>query len=178
MRAHRLGEDINRHVGCYWTEDEYELSCPIFALHRNVAVSIARTLDGACSICGAGPFSCEHAPGEYYAGEFCQLLYGGVLGTFDHVALTTNPDFISNWHQAETESVSQLKASGKIARVGDPLQCRHCCHCSGLDSASEGDLDPAKRWDDLMAETPSSEAHLPPSPGAIPVMRAHTPKAR
>src|SRR4051812_40789103 len=52
-RAHLLGRILSETVGCRWESgaDHYELSCAVFALHREVAHSIAWTLDARCSIC-------------------------------------------------------------------------------------------------------------------------------
>jgi hypothetical protein len=159
-RAHRLGLELSLHVGCHWTpgQDRYELRCAIFALHRPVAHSVAWTLDSVCSICGAGPFSCEHIPDETYDGELCELSVGGVLGTFDHIAFTANPDFIYTWHQPQTVDVTRLKADGAIKRVGDRLRCTHCRECPGLAGPNQEDLDPVGRWERLVAQNTSRDA--------------------
>ncbi len=145
-RAHRLGRMLSEIVGCRWTPDaeQYELRCPVVALHRQVAFSIAWTLDARCSICEAEPFACNHAPGEIYDDELCGYEAGPPMPGLHHIALTANPDFIYTWHQPQHAEVRTLKASGTIERAGDPVLCTHCESCTGF--PAEGDLDPVTRF--------------------------------
>jgi hypothetical protein len=145
-RAHLLGRILSETVGCRWKPGakQYELNCAIFALHRQVAHSIAWTLDARCSICEAEPFTCDHAPGEIYDGEVCGYGAGPPMPGLHHIAWTANPDFIYTWHQPKHLDVGTLKARGTIKRAGDPVLCTHCESCFGI--PDEGDLDPVTRY--------------------------------
>lgn len=146
LRAHVLGRVVSETVRCPWKPgtERYELRCPVLALHQQVAFSVAWTLDAACSICGAGPFECDHAPGEIYDGERCGYGLGAPLPGLHHVAVTANPDFLHTWHQPIHEDVPALMAAGTIRRAGDPVWCTHCESCPGV--PDEGDLDPVTRF--------------------------------
>jgi hypothetical protein len=178
VRAHRLGKELSLREGCRWTagEETYELRCPIFALHRTVAHSVALTFDSACSVCGAGPFTCDHVSGETYDGAVCHHANGRLLGGLDHVALTADPDFVSTWHQPQRAETARLLADGKISKAGDILCCRHCRNCTGLAEPTDGDLDPVQRWESIVAANMPGGA-AKPSPTApatgLPVHGRH-----
>lgn len=156
-RAHRLGALLCERIGCEWEpgEDQYTLRCPIFALHRPVAHSIAMTMTTKCSICGAGALQCDHLPGETYDGAVCRVAADKIVGGLDHVALTADPDFVYTWHQPQKASVADMLADGIIERVGDRAVCRHCVQCSG--EAAEDDLDPVARWSRVVETNMASE---------------------
>lgn len=150
-RAHELGRLLNGTMGCFWTpgEENYTLQCPIFALHRGAAHSLAMTLTTACSICGAGSLECEHVPGWEYDGVPC---FSRVveIASFGHIALTPDPDFTYTWHQPQTAATGQLIAEGIIRRVGDRAECTHCSECVGRPTPDE--LDPVSRFNRLREE--------------------------
>lgn len=149
--AHKLGEILSSDLGCPWTvEDEkYTLRCPVMALHRPMAHSMAFVETTECSICDAAPFACMHIPGETYDGELCQLRVTG-FGLGGHIAWTANPDFLYTWHQEDAVPASELIADGKIQKAGDVVYCRHCEECPG--KPTEGDLDPVTRYETLLSE--------------------------
>jgi hypothetical protein len=148
-RAHRVGAEVESRHGCAWTyssgEAEYELMCPVYALHRPFAHSLEMTLETSCSICGAGALRCLHVPGHEYGGDECRLIVERIL-PLGAVALTADPDFLYTWHQPETVPAAKLVADRVIRRPGDRAWCRHCDECAG--EPSDGDLDPVRRWRD------------------------------
>jgi len=148
-QAHRVGAEVQARHGCSWTYDpdeaEYELMCPVYALHRPVAHSLEMTLETSCSICGAGALQCLHVPGQEYDGTECRSEVRRIL-PLGAVALTADPDFLYTWHQPETVPAAKLVADRVIRRPGDPAWCRHCDECQGR--PSDGDLDPVRRWRD------------------------------
>ncbi len=148
-RAHVLGRDIAIKVGCPYSydaeEQRYTLSCPIFALHRQVAHSVAWTLITKCSICGAGSFECDHIEGETYDGELCGMNIERVAG-LGHIAWTANPDFLYTWHQPQQIDAKDLLGTGKINEPGEEIRCEHCIGCRGVIGPTSGDLDPQARF--------------------------------
>ena len=154
-RAHRLGSEINLAYGCKHEYDAqkggYEIRCPIFALHRPVAHSVAWTLITRCSLCGAGAFGCDHVVGREYDGAVCSTEIVEITG-LGHLAFTANPDFLYTWHQPQYFDAAELLANGQIQSAGEELRCMHCERCSGALGPSEGDLDPVSRWRAIVAE--------------------------
>lgn len=154
-RAHRLGHELSRGGGCLFSYDskeiKYTIECPIFALHRQVAHSVAWTLLTECSICGAEAFGCDHLEGREYDGEMCEMGITGVAD-FGHVAWTANPDFLYTWHQPQQLDANALLADGRIERLGEELPCPHCQGCKGSGGPTEGDLDPVSRFRRRVAE--------------------------
>jgi hypothetical protein len=159
-RAHVLGRDLVREIGCYFKyeddKDTYTLRCPIFALHQKVALSVAWTLITRCSICEAGPFECDHVPGRSYGGAECYEQIDRVAG-LGHVAWTANPDFLYTWHQPRQFQGASLLAEGRIARLGEEISCDHCVGCAGVIGPTHGDLDPVGRVRKLVAENRAIE---------------------
>jgi hypothetical protein len=149
-RAHALGRRLCEAVDCRWEpgEDAYTLRCPIYALHRSFAHSIAMTVTTECSICGAEALSCEHVPGREYDGGSCVSKVTGI-SPFGHIALTANPDFVYTWHQAQEVPTRRLIDDGIIQKAGDDAFCTHCVDCNG--APNEGDLDPVTRFAQLAA---------------------------
>lgn len=156
VRAHTLGRTLSESVGCRWKpgEDAYTLECPIYALHRPSAHSLAMTVTTACSICRAGALACEHVPGAEYAGQECFLQVTGIA-RFGHVAITADPDFIYTWHQPNSIPTETLIADGTIQATADAAFCTHCQECPG--KPSQGDLDPVTRLQRMAAEGAASE---------------------
>lgn len=154
-RAHRLGSEINFAYHCEFSYDaqegSYEIQCPIFALHRPVAHSVAWTLITKCTICGAAAFGCEHLAGHEYDGEVCEMAIVEITG-LGHIAFIANPDFLYTWHQPQHYEAAKLLASGQIQSVGEKLHCTHCERCPGALGPSEGDLDPVSRWREIVAK--------------------------
>lgn len=154
-RAHRLGHELSRGDGCLYSYDskeaKYTIECPIFALHRPVAHSVAWTLLTECSICGAEAFGCDHLEGREYDGEICVMGIRGIAD-FGHIAWTANPDFLYTWHQPHQFDANALLADGRIERLGEELPCTHCQGCQGSAGPSKDDLDPVSRWNRLVAE--------------------------
>lgn len=156
-RAHELGRRLCKTVDCRWKpgEDAYRLKCPIYALHRPVAHSIAMTITTECSICGSEALSCEHVPGEEYDGEWCVSNVTGI-SPLGHIAWTAKPDFVYTWHQPQEVLTERLIRDGIIQKAGDDAFCTHCADCDG--APSEGDLDPVTRFEQLAAK-PRQEPH-------------------
>ncbi len=176
--AHKLGEVLSSDLGCPWTvqDDAYTLRCPVTALHRPVAHSMAFVEMTECSICDAEPFACTHVPGDVYDGQLCQLRVTG-FGLGGHIAWTANPDFLYTWHQEDAVTASKLIADGKIEKAGDIVYCQHCQECPG--KPAEGDLDPEKRYETILREifetqrsAPESDSEMPPE-DAIELVDRH-----
>jgi hypothetical protein len=150
-RAHSLGRRLCETVDCQWKpgEEAYTLKCPIYALHRPVAHSIAMTVTTECSICGSEALSCEHVPGEEYGGKRCVSEVTGI-SPLGHIAWTAEPDFVYTWHQPQEVPTEQLIRDGIIQEAGDDAFCTHCADCDG--APSEGDLDPVTRFEQLVAK--------------------------
>lgn len=149
-RAIRLGRMLSETAGCKWTceGERYTLMCPIFALRRGCAHSIAMTTTEECSICGAETFGCEHVPGETYDGETCHSRVTRI-SEVGHIAFTANPDFVYTWHQPRYEDTRDLIRRGVIESAGDDLYCRYCESCPEYPSPE--DLDPIERFERLKA---------------------------
>ena len=151
-RAHEVGGWLAEGVGCPYTfnprDQSYSRDCGIYALHQPWALSPAWVVNTRCSICDAGPFACDHVPGETYGEVECASVVTDFIG-FDHVALTPNPDFVSNFRQTQSVSADQAKAAG--VEPGQPLYCKHCTDCPGRFGPSEGDLDPVGRFEGMAA---------------------------
>jgi hypothetical protein len=150
-RAHRLGRTIAETAGCWWTsgEQSYSVNCPIFALHRNVAHSVAMTTTRECSICGAEPLDCEHLDGHLYGHEIC-VFKVTAIAPLGHVAWTADPEFIYTWHRPERLATEWLVSEGIIAVPGEPAACTHCLNCDG--TPNDDDLDPIGRFERLARE--------------------------
>jgi hypothetical protein len=150
-RAHRLGAAIAGTAGCWWSEegDRYAIRCPVFALHRMFAHSVALTTLQKCSICGSEPLSCDHIPGVNYNGKVCGFEVTKILPV-GHIAITANPEFAYTWHRPETIKTDKLIADGILRTAGEAAACTHCLNCSGL--PSKEDLDPISRLQRLAAE--------------------------
>lgn len=148
--AHALGDIVQSTFGCplKFENDTYIIRCPVMALHREVAHSLAMVEITECTICGAGPFDCLHVPGETYDGQLCQLRVTGI-GSDGHIAWTADPDFIYTWHRDFDVSTSDLIAADNIKKAGDTAHCHHCQNCPG--HPTQGDLDPVKRFQDALA---------------------------
>jgi hypothetical protein len=159
--AHRAGAEVNALFGCKYDYDskaqQYRLACPVFALHAYVGTSIAWTLSTACSICGAGPFQCDHIPGEEYDGHPCGYQPDGALA-LNHLALTPNPDFAYTWHWPKQYAAEELVADRVIQRPGDQAFCNHCQDCQGRWGPGAEDLDPVGRWRRTLEERNSRPA--------------------
>lgn len=177
--AHRLGKALSSNLGCPWTVEgqKYTLDCPVMALHRPMAHSMAFVETTECSICDAEAFACMHVPGEIYDGKLCQLRGTG-FGLGGHIAWTANPDFLYTWHQEDAVPASELIADGKIQKAGDVVHCRHCEECPGR--PTEGDLDPVTRYETILSEIleklgaePSDTAREAPHHGGLPVLGRH-----
>lgn len=145
--AHRLGAEIEQRWDCPWTpgEDEYTLSCPIYALHRPFAHSLELTATTACSICDAEAFACEHVPGCEYGGEVCRSRVTGIAR--GAIAFTADPEFVYTWHQPQSVRREQLMANGTLDNADADIYCTHCHDCSG--QPEPGDLDPMTRFEKL-----------------------------
>jgi len=150
-RAHRLGKRIAETAGCWWTpgEESYSINCPVFALHRNVAHSVAMTTTRECSICGAEPLDCEHLDGHIYGDEVC-VFKVTAIAPFGHVAWTADPEFTYTWHRPEKLATERLLSEGIIATSGEAAACTHCLNCPGM--PSDDDLDPISRFERLVRE--------------------------
>jgi hypothetical protein len=150
-RAHQLGRTIAKAAGCWWTpgEESYSVNCPIFALHRNAAHSVAMTTTRECSICGAEPLDCEHLDGHIYGDEIC-VFKVTAIAPFGHVAWTADPEFTYTWHRPEQLATEWLLSEGVIAASGETAACTHCLNCPG--TPSEDDLDPIGRFERLARE--------------------------
>lgn len=150
-RAHQLGERLSRSGSCEWQPgtEHYTLRCPIYALHRKVAHSVAMTVTTACSVCGAEALGCDHIPGEIYGDEICGSVVTSI-GPPGHIAFTAEPDFVYTWHQEQRVPSARLLQQGVISEIGQPAPCRHCQDCSGW--PGPGDLDPVGRFKQLVAE--------------------------
>lgn len=150
-RAHRLGKRIAETAGCWWTpgEESYSINCPVFALHRNVAHSVAMTTTRECSICGAEPLDCEHLDGHIYGDEVC-VFKVTAIAPFGHVAWTADPEFTYTWHRPEKFATERLLSEGIIAASGEAAACTHCLNCPG--TPSDDDLDPIGRFERLVRE--------------------------
>lgn len=150
--AHAVGMHLNETFGCDYSydpdEDEYELMCPVFALHRPVAHSVEITTVTTCSICSAGPFACLHVPGEVYDGERCSSNIESI-SPMGGVAFTADPDFLYTWHQPRHYASADLLKTGNIEAAGEALACNHCQQCAG--APTEGDLDPVTRYREMQA---------------------------
>ncbi|RYG30277.1 hypothetical protein EON81_25230, partial [bacterium] len=113
--AHRAGEELEQRFSCDWSYDEttqdYYLSCPIDALHQMWATSVGWVTSKRCSVCHAPPLSCAHIPGREYGDVTCHLEYEQ-FESFDHVAMTANPQFSYTWHRRRTESAAALLEEG------------------------------------------------------------------
>lgn len=148
--VHELGAWLESHYGCpyRWNDEDevYELDCPVYALHETWALSPAWTIATTCSACGARPFACDHIPGVVYGGEVCSAVVSEFIA-WDHVAMTANPEFVSNWHRQQRVTRDEAAAAGIVA--GGAAFCRHCHDCSGRAGPSAGDLDPVGRFDQL-----------------------------
>lgn len=155
-RAHQIGRLLSETQGCPWTAgpQQYVLECPIYALHRGAAHSLAMTQTCICSICGKGDFECNHVPGRVYNGERCYSVVESISHV-DHVALTASPDFLYTWHQPQQVSTESLVERGIIHSVGDPAYCGHCQGCSGYPTQDE--LDPAGRLRRLRVRQPETD---------------------
>lgn len=157
-RAHRLGQTIAETAGCWWTpgEKSYSVNCPVFALHRNVAHSVAMNTTRECSICGAEPLDCEHLDGHVYGDEIC-VFKVTAIAPFGHVAWTADPEFTYTWHRPERLATDWLLSQGIIAVSGEPAACTHCLNCPG--TPSDDDLNPIGRFERLVRENhPESTA--------------------
>lgn len=148
-RAHQLGRTIAETAGCWWTpgEENYSIDCPIFALHRKVAHSVAMTTTRECSICGAEPFDCEHLDGHIYGDEACVFKVTAIAPP-GHVAWTADPEFTYTWHRPEQLETEWLLSEGFIAVAGETAACTHCLNCAG--TPSDDDLDPIGRFERLV----------------------------
>jgi hypothetical protein len=148
-RGHQLGRCIAQSAGCWWTEegDQYVNRCPIFALHRVFAHSVALTTLQKCSICGAEPLSCDHLRGVAYDGDVCVFEVTKILST-GHIAITADPEFAYTWHRPETAKTDRLLADGILRARGEAAACTHCVNCSGI--PTDGDLDPVSRFQRLV----------------------------
>lgn len=142
VRAHQIGRLLSETEGCLWTPgpDQYVLECPIYALHRGVAHSLALTQTSICSICGKGDFECSHVPGRMYDGEQCWSVVESI-NHVGHVALTANPDFLDTWHQPQRVSTNTLLERGVIESAGQAAYCRHCQSCAGNPTKDDLDLE-------------------------------------
>jgi hypothetical protein len=149
-RAHRLGALLSRSEGCRWKSGSecYTLACPIYALHRPVAHSVAMTVATHCSICGAAALQCEHIPGEPYDGQRCYAVVDEICSV-GHIAITADPGFLYTWNQTQQQSTARLIQDGIIKRSGDPAWCTHCQDCPGAWGPTDGDLDPVSRFEQL-----------------------------
>lgn len=149
--AHQVGELLSTIAVCCWEpgEETYTLNCPIYALHRPMAHSIATTVTTECSICGAGALQCNHLAGNLYDGELCVNNVTG-MSPVGHIAFTAEPDFIYTWHQPHEKQVDELIESGIIGQPGDPATCTHCQECEGRPGS--GDLDPVTRFEKMVAK--------------------------
>jgi len=158
--AHTLGGLISATAECFWQpgEEVYSLNCPVYALHRPFAHSIAVTVTTTCSICGAGAFRCLHLPGNFYEGELCVNEVTGI-GPVGHIALTAKPDFIYTWHQPLEQPVEDLIKRQIIKRPGDKATCTHCLECGGEPTAD--DLDPVTRFERMVEEGLAREQERP-----------------
>lgn len=156
-RAHGVGALLSSTAGCFWTpgRETYTLRCPIYALHQTWATSLAMTVTTRCSICGAGELGCDHVPGETYDGDECRSVAESI-GPFGHVALTANPDFTYTWYRDQEVLTADIVADGTIGAAGDPATCSHCQECPGLSGPSAGDLDPGRRWEEMVARAQSA----------------------
>jgi hypothetical protein len=167
--AHAVGLHLNRTFGCDYSydpdEDEYELMCPVFALHRLVAHSVEMTTVTTCSICSAGPFDCLHVPDEVYDGERCSSNIESIL-PMGGVAFTADPDFLYTWHQPRNYASDDLLKAGEIEAVGEAIACDHCQLCAG--APTEGDLDPVKRYRAMRAADLSASDEGAPLVGDSP----------
>lgn len=156
-RAHRLGRMIAETTGCWWTpgEESYSINCPIFALHRNVAHSVAMTTTRECSICGAEPLDCEHLGGYIYGDETC-VFKVTAIAPLGHVAWTADPEFTYTWHRPERLETERLLSERIIAVSGETAACTHCLNCAG--TPSDDDLDPIARFERLARENRPDDA--------------------
>jgi hypothetical protein len=154
--AHVLGRRLSTTVNCRWTpgKESYTLECPIYALHRKFAHSIAITVTTECSICGAGALGCEHIPGDIYEDVICSSAVTKIA-SFGHVAFTADPDFTYTWHQSQRVPVASLIKNGIIETPGDNAYCTHCQTCDGC--TTDDDLDPVGRFERLIAEHTTNE---------------------
>ena len=150
-RAHALGRTINRRFGCAWSFDAernvYENTCGVLALHNRLGLSPGGPTVGACSICGASDFQCDHVPGRRYEGRFCQRVI--VEFNLEEISLVTvprDPRCYRVHFPKPREEVERLR--GRPLRRGEQPLCSHCEGCAGIEGASEEDLDPS-RWDSL-----------------------------
>jgi hypothetical protein len=97
-----------------------------------------------------GELECEHLPGETYDGEECWSVAESI-GPLGHVALTANPDFTYTWYRDQQVATAEIMADGTITAAGDPATCSHCEECPGRNGPTAGDLDPAGRWEGMIA---------------------------
>lgn len=96
----------------------------------------------ACSICGAGPFECEHVEGEVYDGQRCLH----VVQNFDlaEVSLTPWPRDPRCYWVSRPRTTRQVEQElGRRLAPGEVPHCRHCASCSGCAGPTEDDLDPS-----------------------------------
>ena len=150
-RAHELGRVICETAGCAWKaeEESYSIDCPVFALHRTVAHSVAMTTTRECSICGVEPLACEHLDGSEYDGEIC-VFKVTAIAPFGHVAVTADPEFVYTWHRPEKVATERLLADGLIGEAGEKAACTHCLNCPGVPTSD--DLNPVARFKHLIQE--------------------------
>lgn len=143
--AHLLGREILRRFGCPFTFDAerqaWILRCGVLALHSRVGSSPGGPTIGACSICGAADFECDHINGEVYDGERCYRL----ITRFDikEISLTPRPHDPRCYRLDTVISAREVeRRRGRPLAAGESPVCEHCATCPGAQGPTDDDLNP------------------------------------
>jgi hypothetical protein len=146
LRAHALGRRISLRFGCRWRydpdSDAYSNSCGVLALHSRFGLSPGGPTVGACSICGARDFECDHVPGRRYDGRYCQrIIMEWDVREVSLVPIPRDPRCFRVHFPISRAEVEKFK--GGPLRPGECPVCDHCLVCDGIRGPSEEDLDPS-----------------------------------